>query len=255
MDIYAGQLVIFVMVFVRTVSMIVTAPVLGDETLPVQIKVALGVFVALVMYPLVAAQHPVVDLKLAGMAIMALKEVAVGVMLGFSAEIVLMAANVAGDLMSFDLGLTMASVLDPTSGQQNPVLTTLMRLMLVLVFLLVNGHHFVLQALCLSFEAVSLGSFSISGALSDHFISLIGSLFVLGIKLSAPIIVASFLVNVALGVLTRVAPQINVFILNFQLKIGIGFIILMAAAPMMVFVFKKILAGFEDNMLQLVRLM
>ena len=74
-----------------------------------------------------------------------------------------------------------------------------------------------------------------------------------GIKLAAPIIVASFIVNVALAVLARVTPQINVFILNFQLKIGIGLALLMTAAPMMIYVFKKLLAGFEDNMIELVK--
>jgi flagellar biosynthetic protein FliR len=107
----------------------------------------------------------------------------------------------------------------------------------------------------MSFDTVQLGGFTLSELLVNHLVTLAGTIIVLGVKLAAPIIVASFLANVALGILARVAPQINVFMLNFQIKLGVGFVVLMTAAPMMVYVFKKALAGFEENMVQLVKAM
>ncbi len=253
MEIYVSQFVLFLLIFARVMSMIVVAPVVSHQAVPIQVKIALGLFVALVLQPLVAAMHPVIDQNLAGLVLMALKEVAVGLLLGFAAGLILLGALIAGELISLDLGMSLAEVLDPDSGVQNTVLSQFLWLVMMLVFLLLNGHHFVFQALRMSFDTVGIGQFAISGILSDRLVAMSAMVFVVGLKLAAPVIVASFIVNVALGVLARVTPQINVFILNFQVKIGIGFVILMTAAPMMVYVFKKLLAGFEENMVELVK--
>ncbi|HTX99578.1 MAG TPA: flagellar biosynthetic protein FliR [Bacteroidota bacterium] len=253
MDIYVSQFVLYVLIFARVMSLIVVAPVVSHQAVPVQVKIALGLFVALVMQPIVAATHPVIDQSLAVLTIMVLKEIAVGLLLGFAAGFILLGAVVAGEMISLDLGMSLATVLDPESGAQNTVMSQFLQLVMTLVFLLLNGHHFVLQALRMSFDAVGIGQFTISTGLTDRLVALAGAVLVVGIKLAAPVIVASFIVNVALGVLARVTPQINVFILNFQVKIGIGFLLMMTAAPMMVYVFKKLLAGFEENMVDLVR--
>ncbi len=253
MEIYVLQFVLFVLIFARVMSLIAVAPVVSHQAVPLQVKIALGLFVALVLQPMVAATHPAIDASLAGLVILVLKEVAVGLLLGFVAGFILLGALVAGELISLDLGLSMASVLDPESGAQNTVMSEFLRLVMTLVFLLLNGHLFVFQALRMSFDAVGIGQFTIAAGLSDRLIAMTGAVLVVGVKLAAPIIVASFIVNVALGVLARVTPQINIFILNFQVKIGIGFILLMTAAPMMVYVFKKLLAGFEENMVDLVK--
>ncbi len=253
MEIYVSQFVLFVLIFARVMSLIAVAPVVSHQAVPLQVKVALGLFVALVLQPMVAATHPVIDQSLAAMVILVLKEVAVGLLLGFASGLILLGAVVAGELISLDLGLSMASVLDPESGAQNTVISEFLQIVMTLIFLLLNGHHFVFQALRMSFDAVGIGQFTVSAGLSDRLVALSGAVLVVGVKLAAPIIVASFIVNVALAVLARVTPQINVFILNFQVKIGIGFILLMTAAPMMIYVFKKLLAGFEENMVELVK--
>ena len=253
MEIYVSQFVLYVLIFVRVISLIAVAPVLSHQSIPFQVKISLGIFLALVLYPVVAAMHPAVDVNVGGMAIAVLREAAVGMLLGFVAGLILLGAVVAGDLISLDLGLSMATVLDPESGAQNTVISQFLQIVLTLVFLLLNGHHFVLQALRMSFDVVGIGQFSIAPGLSDRLVALTGTVFVVGVKLAAPIIVASFIVNVALAVLARVTPQINVFILNFQLKIGMGFFLLLTAAPMMVYVFKNLLAGFEENMIELVK--
>ncbi len=253
MEIYVSQFVLFVLIFARVMSLVAVAPVVSHQAIPVQVKIALGLFLALVLHPIVAATHPVIDQRLAGFVLLALKEVAVGLLLGFASGFLLLGALVAGEMISLDLGLSMATVIDPDSGAQNTVLSEFLTLVLTLVFLVLNGHHFVLQALQMSYDSVGIGQVVISAGLSEKLVALSGTVLVVGVKLAAPIIVASFIVNVALAVLARVTPQINVFILNFQVKIGMGFLLMMTAAPMMVYVFKKLLAGFEENMVELVR--
>lgn len=255
MEIAVSQFVLFFLIFLRVTALVVVAPIVGHQAVPVQVKVALGIFVALVLYPVVAISNPPVDLSFGSFVVAGAKEVATGLLIGFASGMVIQGAVVAGELISFDLGLSMASVLDPESGMQNTLMSEFLQLVMVMVFLLVNGHHFVLQTLRFSYEAAPIGGIALSQPLADRLLSIAGMTLVIGVKIAAPVIVASFLVNVALAVLTRVAPQINVFMLNFQLKIGIGYFILLASAPMMVFVFKKLLNGFEENMLELVKVL
>ena len=255
MEFTVRQLVVFLMVFARIASLVVSAPVYGHESVPVQIKVALSMFISFVYFPLAAAGAPDVDLQLAGMVVMAVKEVAMGLLMGFATGLVFSGVTVAGEIIGYDLGLSMASEIDPNTGTSNPVVGQFLSIVLMLVFLVINGHHFVLQALRLSYEAVPIGALSIGTVVSDKLLSLTGLILAIGIKLAAPVLVSSFLINVALAVMNRVAPQFNVFMINFPLKIGVGLVVLMTSAPLMVYVFKKLLAGFENNILDLVKAM
>jgi flagellar biosynthetic protein FliR len=254
MEVYALQLVLFLLLFLRCTAMIVLAPVLGHESVPVQVKAALGVFMAFVLYPLVAAQHPQIDLQVGGLAMLAVQEVLTGLLIGFAMGLLFAGVRAAGELIGFDLGLSMAAAFDPDSDANN-VVGGFLYLVVLLVFLLINGHHFVLQAMVLSYEAIPLNGFGVSGAVADSLVSLSGMVFMVALKCAAPVIVASFLVNLALAVLSRVAPQVNVFVISFPVKIGVGLVVLMTTVPFLVYAFKHLLAGFEEDLLQLIRVM
>ena len=202
-----------------------------------------------------AAGQPQVDLQLLGLVVLLGKEVAVGLMIGFATATLFAAADAAGEIIGYDSGLALATIFDPDTGQTNPMMGEFLNVVFLLVFLLMNGHHFVLQALQLSYHSVPIGGLSFSGALLGKMMGLGSMVVVVAVKFAAPLIVASFLINIALAVLARVAPQMNVFIVSFPLKVGVGFIVMMASAPMIVYVFKKLLTGFEENILELVKVM
>jgi flagellar biosynthetic protein FliR len=226
------QFVIGVLVFVRVTSALVLAPGFGNRAVPPALKVALGVFLALVLQPLVAATHPSVDIALGSLLLLALKEAAVGLAIGFATGLVFQGVLVAGDLMGFDLGLSLAMLYDPETGTSNNVVAQLLSLTALMVFFILNGHHFVLEALHASYGAVPLGGVRLTGALQDALVTLTGMTLAVGIKLAAPVIVTSFLINIGLAVLARVAPQINVFFVTISLKTGAGLFVLLACAPM-----------------------
>ena len=123
----------------------------------------------------------------------------------------------------------------------------------LLIFLIINGHHFLLQALQSSYSSVPVGGFSINEFMFDEILKLSRTLFIVGVKISAPALVALFLSNVVLGILSRVVPQMNVFIVGFPLQIGVGTLVLLIVSPLIVFVFKKLLLGFEESFLELVK--
>jgi len=253
MEIYATQLVLFLLLFARITSVIVVAPVVGHTAVPVQVKVALGLFFSFVLYPLAARTAPAVDVRLLALVVMALKEVVVGLVIGFATGIIFTGVQAAGELVGFELGFSIATVFDPENGQNSPVVGQFFYLAVSLVYLMLNGHHFALQALQLSYEAVPVNGLTISGVAAERMIALTGTVLLVALKLASPVIVAGFLVNLAMAVLTRVAPQMNVFVLSFPVKIAVVLVVLMTAGPMMIYVFKKLLAGFEANVLELVR--
>jgi flagellar biosynthetic protein FliR len=254
MEFYAVQLVLFLMIFLRCVTLIALAPVIGHASVPAQVKAALGMFMAFVLYPIIAARHPEVDLHLFAMALMAMQEVLTGLLIGFAMGLIFAGVRAAGELIGFDLGLSIATAFDPETGSNN-IVGGFLYLVSLLVFLLVNGHHFVLEALVLSYDSIPIGGFALTGPVADQLLGMTGIIFTVGLKCAAPIIVASFLMNVALAILSRVAPQVNVFMVSFPIKIGVGLMVLMAAAPLIVYAFKNLLTGFEEDIVQLIRVM
>lgn len=253
MEIYVAQFLVFIMLFARVTALIVVAPMFGNQTIPVQLKVALGLFLAFVMYPLAAGTAPVISAELLPLVMMATKEVIVGLVLGFATGLLFAGVRFGGELISMDIGLSMASMFDPESNTQASVISEFMYLAMLMIFLLLNGHHFVLEALQLSYAAVPIGAFSVSGEVTQMLIRLAGHAFVIAVKIAAPIMVAMFLINIALSILARVMPQMNIFALAFPVKIGAGLFAIVTAVPLLVLVFKKLLTEFESNILELVK--
>lgn len=252
MEVYVLQFVLYLMLFLRCTSVIVLAPVLGHSAVPVQIKVGLGALLALALFPIMAAQGIHIDVEFGVLTVLAIQEVVTGLAIGLASGLIFAGAQAAGELIGFDLGLSLATAFDPETGPNN-IIGSFLYLAMVLVFLLLNGPQFIIQAIVLSYETVPIGGGAISGATMDKMLQMVGLVFIVGMKCAAPIVVASFLLNLALAVLARVAPQVNVFIISFPIKIGVGVLVLMAAAPILVYAFKRLLLSFEEELVLFVR--
>ncbi len=255
MEITVSQFLLFGLLFARITSVIVAMPVLGHQGIPPQAKIALGLFLSLVMFPLVSSNAPKVELQLLSFVVLVVQEIFVGLSIGFAAGLLFAGVRYAGELIGFDMGFSAANVFDPESAQNVPLIGEFLYLIMLLTFVVLNGHHFVLQALYLSYSAVPIGEFAFNGPLVEKMTAMTGLVFVVAVKLAAPVIVAIFLTNVALAVLARIMPQMNIFVVSFPMKIGVGAFVVMASAPLMVYLFKKLLAGFEENVLELVKAM
>ncbi len=255
MEVYVTQLVLYLMIFARVTSMIAVAPLLGHQAIPVQAKVGLGFFFSFVLYPMVAASHPHIDVGMWALVVTGLQEIATGILIGFVAGLLFAGVQYAGEIISLNMGLSFANILDPETNESNAVVGQFLYLTTLLIFLAINGHHFLIESMYLSYSAVPIGTFTPAPEISQQLIRIAGSVFVIGIKFAAPILVAIFLNNVAMGILARVMPQMNIFTISFSLNIGVGLVVLMTTAPLIVYVFKKALGGFEQNILELVRLL
>jgi flagellar biosynthetic protein FliR len=254
-EIYIEQFILFIMLFLRISAVLVTAPVFGHQSIPLQVKVVLAMFLSYVLFAFNIAQGVVLDVKLLPLFIIAIKEVIAGASLGFAVGIIFGGVRYAGDLISYDMGFSMATMYDPENNASFPVISEMLYLFLLMIFILMNGHHFIIEALVSSYKIIPIGMWSISEGAIQKLILLTGQMFIVAVKISAPVLISLFIANLSLGILNKAMPQMNIFSVIFSLKIGLGAIVMIATIPVIAFVFKKILSAFESSIIELMRLL
>ncbi|GLC25380.1 flagellar biosynthetic protein FliR [Roseisolibacter agri] len=225
LDLFApGAGSVAVLLALRVGGLLLVAPFFSARTIPVAIKTSLLVVLAILLAPVAyagvtAAGNPAL---VAITPTTFLCETLVGIALGLGAALLVGAVETAGDLMTTSIGLSGAALFDPLNGASSNVLAQLCQMFAVTVMLAVDGHLVMLDALAESLRAVPVGS---SVNVRDGLAALVASgahLFVLGLRFAAPVVAASIIGNVALGLLTRVAPQLNVLTIAFPLQIAVG---------------------------------
>lgn len=226
-----GQLDLFLLLFSRVTGLFVTAPVLGNPTVPAQLRVALAAAVALLALPAAGAAR--LPDSLAALAPLALRELVIGMLLGLVPTLLLAAVQFGGELLDVDLGFSIVSTLDPLNQQPLPLLGNFQYLLALLFFLAVDGHHGLLLAVLGSFRLLPPGAppGDLAG-LDRHVLSVAGEIFRLGLSLAAPVLVALFLATVAIAVVGRAVPQMNVFVVGLPVKTGAGLALLAALVPL-----------------------
>lgn len=221
---------IFFPLLVRVGAMFVSSPVFGGRGVPNLSKAA---FAALVTFLLLPATQPIHTFPetVPGYFVVILKELAVGLLLGYTVTLVFMAAQIAGQLMDVPLGFGMVNVIDPQMGTQLPILAQFQYILALLIFLSLNGHHVILMALAHSVQVVPIGEMVFDQVVSGTLISTFSTTFFLGVTMALPVLGAAFLTDVAMGMIARAIPQINVFVTGFPVKIIAGLLALAVALP------------------------
>ncbi|MCL5677315.1 MAG: flagellar biosynthetic protein FliR, partial [Firmicutes bacterium] len=169
---------------------------------------------------------------LSGWALAALKEVAVGLVMGYVANLVFVAAQVAGGFLDIEVGFGITNIIDPHTGQSLPLVGNFLQLLAFLLFLLTNGHHLLIAALVKSFHVIPVGEAVAGPNARDALVAMFGAMFATGVKLAAPVIGALFLANLALGIISRTVPQLNLFVVGLPVKLGAGLLLMAVVMPM-----------------------
>ena len=255
MEIYVEHFVLFLMFFLRVSALLLTAPMFGHQAIPLQVKVVLAMFLSYVLFTFHITQSIVVDLKLVSLFVLAVKEMITGASIGFAIGIIFGGVRYAGELISYDMGFSMATMYDPENNASFPVIGEMLYWYLLMIFILLNGHHFIIEALIGSYKAIPIGTWNISEGAIQKLISLTGQMFIVAVKIAAPVLVSLFIANISIGILNKAMPQMNIFGIIFSLKIGLGAIVLIATIPVIAFVFKKILSVFESSIIDFMRLL
>ncbi|MDA8224619.1 MAG: flagellar biosynthetic protein FliR [Betaproteobacteria bacterium] len=215
----------------RILGLISSAPVFGQANVPLLSKLGLGIVLTLLLAPVLPPMPAIDPSSPAGLLILA-QQVMIGLSLGFIMNLVFMAIDIAGSLAGLTMGLGFASFFDPqTEGQTNAV-NQLLALLATLVFLQLNGHLVLISVLADSFRHLPVGQWP-DRSVVWQILEWSKLLFSAGIQLALPVVTALLITNVALGILTRAAPQLNLFGIGFPVTISIGFITLLLSLQLM----------------------
>lgn len=226
------QFLRFVLVACRVAGIFVVAPMLSSESVPQRVKVGLSVIVALVVWPVLPAGMWRVDVGAVGLGafgLTALGELAIGLMIGLVVAIVLAGIEMAGLFVGQQTGLAFANVLDPLRGEQVDVTGQFYAFLALVVFLVIGGHRMLVAAILRSFQAVPLGGFRLTAAAPTALVTLAGQMFSVAVTISAPVVVTLIVTTVAMGLIARTVPQMNILVIGFPVRILLGWVILLAS--------------------------
>ena len=230
-DELSALLAAFLWPLARVAALIGTAPIVGTASVPRRIKALFAIAVTLALAPLVDA-IPRIDPWSGPGVLVVVQQCLIGAAMGLALRVVFAMVDVAGELTGLQMGLGFATFYDPQHGTQSPVIAQFLGLLASLIFFSINGHLMMLAALAESFHVIPIGAGG-TGAAGWLLLAQAGAgIFVSGLMLALPVIAALLITNVALGILSRAAPQLNLFAVGFPAMIMVGWLALTLALPL-----------------------
>jgi flagellar biosynthetic protein FliR len=222
----AREVIFFMLVLSRVAGIFAALPVFGGRVLPTRIKATIVLMITLICFPSLSVALPQMPSDSLSLALLAFSEVMVGLTLAFITQIIFAAVEFSGQIIGMQMGLTISSILDPSRGAQVQIMSVVQTLFATLMFLSLNIHHLFIRAIMDSFTVIPLGGWRLSGELINFLVMRTADIFIIGIRLAAPVMVALLLTTVALGIMARAFPQMNIFMISLPLNVGLGLVIL-----------------------------
>jgi flagellar biosynthesis protein FliR len=238
--------------FIRVSSCFMVAPAFGAVFVPARIRIVLAGAITLVIAPFVPSPADITPFSAAGV-IVTLQQVIIGIAIGFSLQVLFDAVTLGGQLLANSMGLSFAFNLDPMHGTQTPVVGQLYSMLVMLTFLALDGHLKLIELLVEGFRTMPIGT---SGLGQDNVWSIVvwgSQLFSGALSVALPGVTALLIVNIAFGVMSRAAPQLNLFAVGFPISLVFGLVIVVAGLPAMQTTFIRLLADTFELLGKLVR--
>lgn len=226
------QLVIFMLILGRMAGVFLQAPIFNSRSIPFMLKTAFAVWVSILLW-FVTPIYQNLPASLPLFILSMVFEVAIGFVIGFITNVIFLAIQAGGEIMDMQMGLSVATALDPVFGAVISVVGRLAFFTALIIFITLDGHHLILSAFHQSFTALPVGKFAnfASPHLAMQIIELGSTLWLTAIKLAAPVVLLIFLSDFSFGIVSRVAPQVNVFMLGFQVKPSLGLLGFLMSLP------------------------
>ncbi|MFC4320167.1 flagellar biosynthetic protein FliR [Litchfieldia salsa] len=238
-DLYAN-FPAFLLMLVRVSSFFATLPLFSYKTIPVSHRIGVAFFLTWIMFFTMDQPQMSID---GDYYMLIIKEALVGLLIGLVAYIILAAVQIAGAFIDFQMGFAIANVIDPQTGAQSPLVGQYLYTFALLLLLAINGHHLLLDGIFYSYQFIPidrvflpLGDEEVIGFIVKTF----NQVFIIAFQMSFPVVSALFLVDVALGIVARTVPQLNVFVVGIPLKIGVSFIVLILVMSAMFMVVQEL---------------
>lgn len=221
----------FLLVFVRATGLILTAPIFQNRSIPPQAKALFGFGLAILVAPFIKTSLDLNQFNTWMALATLIQEVLVGIIIGFMANLTFYAIQIAGYFIDVPMGFGVVNIIDPNSGTEMPLMGHFHYILAALIFLSINGHHSLITSFIKSFDLVAPGMFFVKKEAVGVFVQAFANMFYFGFKIGIPIMASIFLADIALGIIAKLVPQINVFVIGFPIKVAIGLFMLIIFIP------------------------
>ena len=248
------NLQIFLLIFTRISSIFLTAPIIASRNIPYITKIGLAFVITVLLFPIINKE---IDLPadILSYLIIILNQVVVGIIIGFTAYMIFIAIQLAGQIIDLQMGFGIVNIIDPLSNMQVSIIGQFQFVLGILIFLVINGHHYLFQAISDSFSIVPLKSIGITQVTVDKLIDIFYGMFIIAFKIAGPATIALLLTNVTLGFIARTVPQMNVFIVGLPLNILVGIAAVLLSLPVIVNMLNSLFNSMWDDIYFIIRSM
>lgn len=235
-----------ILTIMRVSIVLFMLPVFNSEKIPMAVKGAATIVITLAIWPHIALSGATFPAHPFDMALLFMGEIVLGLVLGMSINFIFMGIQAGGELLGFQMGFSMISIADPLTGNQTGAVAFFLWMVSLLTFLSLDGHLYMLQGFAQSFKLIPAGGLVIGELLLRQVFDLAAQLFVVALKIAAPVMVALFLVELTLALVSRTAPQVNIMEIGFPIKIAVGFFFLGLLLVIMSAQIEQFIAGLDD---------
>ncbi|XOB65783.1 flagellar biosynthetic protein FliR [Deferribacteres bacterium DY0037] len=249
---YTDTFVSFLMAVARVGAILFTVPVFGSNVIKPQIRFVLAILIAMVIFPSLEAM-PYGNLPTGIIIVMVFKEILVGVCIGILSNFLFIGAQLGGQIVGLQMGFSVVNVMDPQSNTQLSIISSFLNIGMLLFFIAVGGHYLVLGAIAESFRSIPIGGAEINPIAFNYIAKLFSYIFLIAIKIMAPAIITLLIFSTVIGVIGKLAPQINLMIVGFPAKIAIGLIIIALGMNYFFIAFEKILLRYFEEIANVIR--
>ncbi|WP_163339258.1 flagellar biosynthetic protein FliR [Desulfopila sp. IMCC35008] len=216
----------FLVILARVAGFIGAIPVFSSSSAPIRIRVGLVFMTAMVLFPVMSLDVPAISFSPAPFILFLINEILLGTLIGLCARLIFTAVEYGATVIGFQMGFAAANVFDPSNERQIALLSQFQNVFAIFIFLAIDGHHMFFRLAVKSYELLPPGKLNLSGEAVPYLMDLTARMFSLGVQFSAPVLVVLLLSGLILGVLSRVFPQLNVFMLSIPINMGTAFIVI-----------------------------
>jgi len=242
------QFQIFLLILARMSGLFTSAPLLGNQSVPVQIKIAGSFFLSMLLFPIIEKSGIMFGGNAFDFLGILIKEFLFGLTIGFAASFVFHGIQMAGELISRQMGLDMGGMFDPLFESDSSAVQQFLVNLASLLFLAGNCHHWLIKAFAYSYESVPIARVHLNPQFMNNLVVMSGAIFVSAVKICAPVCVLLLVTTIALGIVEKFIPQIHIFAAGLSVQLMVGFVALATFIPVFVIVFQKLFVDFNSDL-------
>jgi flagellar biosynthetic protein FliR len=240
------------MMFVRILAVFMTAPLFSDRVVPNIAKIGLAALLAFLILPLPDTTLVAVPTTISPFALMIAREILLGAIVGFVANLVFVGVEIAATMKGIQSGFRAASLFNPFTNVSSSALDQFYTLITIALSLAINGHHLLITAIVRTFKLVPVGTFIFDSVTTERLVTMANQVFVVGVTLALPVVGTLLLTDIGLGLIARAVPQIQVFFVGLPLKVGLGFLTLALTMPITLPVIRDLVRDTAVNILHVI---